>query len=81
MLGPAASRKKGLPPGENIFAEKTERMGTTIGLFYANSARFASAMSGGGDYGVFANGRHQTVEQMTKLMDQLGLYRSLEEAE
>lgn len=77
----AGGFEKGLPQGENIFDEKTERMWTTIWLFYANSTRFASAMAGGGDYGVFANGRYQTTEQMTKLLDQLRLYRSLNDAE
>jgi hypothetical protein len=74
----AGGFEKGLPQGENIFDEKTERMWTTIWLFYANSTRFASAMAGGGDYGVFANGRYQTTEQMTRLLDQLQLYRALE---
>lgn len=70
--------ENGLPQGQNIFDEKTERMWTTIWLFYANSTRFASAMAGGGDYGVFANGRYQTTEQLTKLLEQLKLYHSLE---
>jgi hypothetical protein len=74
----AGGFEKGLPQGENIFDEKTERMWTTIWLFYANSTRFASAMAGGGDYGVFANGRYQTTEQLTKLLDQLELYQALE---
>ena len=77
----AGGYEKGLPQSENIFYEKTERMWTTIWLFYANSTRFASAMAGGGDYGVFANGRYQTTEQLTKLLDQLELYRALEEKE
>jgi hydroxylamine dehydrogenase len=75
----AGGFEKGLLQGENIFDEKTERMWTSIWLFYANSTRFASAMAGGGDYGVFANGRYQTTEQMTKLLDQLRLYRQLED--
>lgn len=71
--------ESGLPQGQNIFDEKAERMWTTIWLFYANSTRFASAMAGGGDYGVFANGRYQTTEQVTKLLEQLKLYHALEE--
>ncbi len=77
----AGGFEKGLPQGENIFDEQTERMWTTIWLFYANSSRFASAMAGGGDYAVFANGRYQTTEQLRKLLDQLKLYRALEEKE
>ena len=71
--------ESGLPQGQNIFDEKAERMWTSIWLFYANSTRFASAMAGGGDYGVFAKGRYQTTEQLTHLLDQLKLYRSLQE--
>ena len=73
--------ESGLPHGQNIFDEKTERMWTSIWLFYANSTRFASAMAGGGDYGVFANGRYQTTEQLTHLLEQLKLYQSFQAAE
>ena len=64
----------GLPQKDNIFDEEPERMWTTIWLFYANSTRFASAMAGGGDYGVFANGRYQTTEQLYSL-DELAKLR------
>jgi len=74
----AGGFEKGLPQNMSIFDEKAERMWTTIWLFYANSTRFASAMAGGGDYGVFANGRYQTTEQMVKLLEELQLYRNLE---
>ncbi len=74
----AGGFEEGLPQNMSIFDEKAERMWTTIWLFYANSTRFASAMAGGGDYGVFANGRYQTTEQMVKLLEQLQLYRNLE---
>ncbi len=70
--------ESGLPHNESIFDEKAERMWTTIWLFYANSTRFASAMAGGGDYGVFANGRYQTTEQITELLHELNLYRAIE---
>jgi hydroxylamine dehydrogenase len=40
--------------------------------------RFASAMAGGGDYGVFANGQYQTTEQMNELLERLKLYKALE---
>ena len=39
---------------------------------------FASAMAGGGDYGVFADGRYQTTEQLYRLNDYLKLHESLE---
>jgi hypothetical protein len=69
---------RGLPQGANIFDEEAERMWTSIWLFYANSTRFASAMAGGGDYGVFADGRYQTTEQLYRLNDYLKLHESLE---
>jgi len=47
---------KGLAQNDGIFNEPIERMWVEQWLFYANSTRFASAMSGA-DYGVFANGR------------------------
>lgn len=70
--------EQGLPQKSNIFDEEGERMWTTVWLFYANSTRFASAMAGGGDYGVFANGRYQTTEQMNELLERLKLYRALD---
>ena len=70
--------EQGLPQQENIFDEEVERMWTSVWLFYANSTRFASAMAGGGDYGVFAKGRYQSTEQLTKMMAKLQLYRALE---
>jgi hypothetical protein len=45
--------------GGNPFDESIEKAWTDVWLFYANSIRFASAMGGGGDYGVFADGRYQ----------------------
>jgi len=76
----AGGFEQGLPQNASIFDEKAERMWTTIWLFYANSTRFASAMAGGGDYGVFANGRYQTTEQITRLLEELHLYRAIEGA-
>lgn len=70
--------ESGLPQKDNIFDEQAERMWTTIWLFYANSTRFASAMAGGGDYGVFANGRYQTTQEMVNLLHQLHLYQAIE---
>jgi hypothetical protein len=69
---------KGLPQKSNIFDEEVERMWVDIWLFYANSTRFASAMAGGGDYGVFANGRYQATEQLYKLIEKYKLYKQLE---
>ncbi len=67
----------GLPHGANPFDEHPERIWTTVWLFYANSTRFASAMAGGGDYGVFANGRYQTTEQLYQLESYFKLHNLL----
>ncbi len=68
---------KGLPHNENIFDEDVERTWTSIWLFYANSTRFASAMAGGGDYGVFAKGRYQTTKQLYKLLETYHQYKAI----
>ncbi len=44
--------------GANPFDESVERQWSDAWLFYANNVRFAAAMAGGGDYGVFADGRY-----------------------
>jgi hypothetical protein len=68
---------EGLPQGKNIFDEDPERVWTTLWLFHTNSTRFASAMAGGGDYGVFANGRYQTTGQLYKLLEKLHTYKGM----
>ena len=65
---------QGLPQKANIFDEGIERDWTALWLFYANSTRFASAMGGGGDYGVFANGRYQMSEMLIKMHDWMKLH-------
>jgi hydroxylamine dehydrogenase len=54
---------------KNLFDEPAERWWTSIWLFYANSIRMTSAMGGGGDYGVFADGRYQLTNTLQKLME------------
>lgn len=54
----ADGRASGPEKGANPFDEWIERLWSDGWLFYANSIRFASAMAGGGDYGVFAQGRY-----------------------
>ncbi len=55
--------------GGNPFDEHVERIWTDLWLFYANTVRFASAMGGGGDYGVFADGRYQMRRTLESLKD------------
>ena len=66
----------GLPQGDNIFDEAVEKMWVEQWLFFANSTRFAAAMSGA-DYGVFANGRWYQSKNIQQLHDWLKLRREL----
>jgi hypothetical protein len=65
----------GLAAGANPFDEFIEKKWSNTWLFYANSIRFSSAMAGGGDYGVFADGRYslsQTLQEMADWSRRLG---------
>lgn len=61
----------------NPFDEAIEKKWSTTWLFYANTIRFASAMAGGGDYGVFAGGRYQLSQTLLELNDWLKLQKKL----
>jgi hypothetical protein len=67
----------GLDQGHNPFDEPMERIWSDGWLFYANSIRFTSAMAGGGDYGVFADGRYQLSKTLYQLADRLALEKRL----
>jgi hypothetical protein len=66
---------QGLSSGGSIFDESLEKKWMNTWLFYANSIRFASAMAGGGDYGVFADGRYSLSKGISDLHESLNLYR------
>lgn len=68
---------EGIPQNANIFDEGIERDWTALWLFYTNSTRFASAMGGGGDYGVFANGRYQMSEMLIEMHEWMKLQEQL----
>jgi len=72
---------KGLPQNQNIFDEKIERVWTSIWLMYANSIRFASAMAGGGDYGVFADGRYQLTEKLYEMSEMLEMKKKMKKSQ
>ena len=55
----------------SLFDEAIERRWSDIWLFHANTVRFSSAMAGGGDYSVFANGRYQLSKEILELKDWL----------
>jgi hypothetical protein len=68
----------GFAAKDNPFDDAVERKWTDIWLFHANNIRFASAMAGGGDYGVFADGRYHLNGRIRELADWLALQRRLE---
>ena len=59
------------------FDEAIEKKWTDTWQFYANSIRFASAMGGGGDYGVYADGRYQLIQAVQEMNDWLNLQQKL----
>jgi len=61
----------GLGQDGNPFDEAIERRWSRMWLINANKVRFASAMAGGGDYGVFAGGRFDLSERIAELQDWL----------
>jgi hypothetical protein len=69
----------GLAQGKNPFDEAVEKQWTLTWLFYSNSIRFASAMAGGGDYGVFAGGRYQLSQSIAELCDWYNMRSKIEE--
>jgi hydroxylamine dehydrogenase len=60
-----------LPQPANPFDEAVEKKWVETWLFQANSIRFAAAMAGGGDYGVFAGGRFQLLNNIADIKDWL----------
>ncbi len=64
---------EGLDKGQSPFDESVERTWSSTWLLYANTIRFASAMAGGGDYGVFADGRYALSREIRELHDWLDL--------
>lgn len=68
----------GLDQNQNPFDESVERKWSDVWFFYANSVRFASAMAGGGDYGVFAGGRYQVSQTIADVRDWLEQHNAME---
>ncbi len=59
------------------FDEAVEKKWVDTWLMIANTIRFASAMSGGGDYGVFEDGRFQLSKTLSELAEWLELKKQL----
>lgn len=75
IMGDVWSRgyARGIAQDESPFDESVERLWCDAWLFYGNTIRFASAMAGGGDYGVFADGRYHLNRTVRDLDDWLDL--------
>lgn len=55
--------------GGSLFDESIERRWSDIWLLYANNVRFVAAMAGGGDYGVFEDGRYHLTNAIMDMQD------------
>jgi hypothetical protein len=62
----------------NPFDEAIEKKWTDTWQLYANTIRFASAMGGGGDYGVYAGGRYQLSQALLEINDWLNLRKKMD---
>ncbi len=63
--------KRGVQDNKNPFDEKMEQMWLRNWLFYGNSIRYASAMSGAPDYASFKNGWWELLQNITDMQDTL----------
>lgn len=59
----------GLGQDASPFDEAIERKWTDVWLFYANHVRYSAAMAGGGDMGVFENGRYHLAKTVVDMQD------------
>ncbi|WP_054029644.1 multiheme c-type cytochrome [Desulfatitalea tepidiphila] len=71
---------QGPAKGGSPFDEAIERRWCDTWLFYANTIRFNSAMAGGGDYGVFDDGRYPLSSAIMEIHDWLKLRDMAEKA-
>lgn len=62
---------QGLADGGSAFDEYIERRWCDAWLLYSNNIRFVSAMAGGGDYGVFEDGRYHLTKTLMEMSDWL----------
>jgi hypothetical protein len=68
----------GIPTGESPWDEAVEKKWTDIWLLYANTTRFASAMGGGGDYGVYSDGRYHLTKRIMEMQDWLEMRKRID---
>ncbi len=60
---------EGIPHGKNPFDESIEQMWIKQWLFYANSIKYSSAMTGAPDYATFKNGWWNLTENLQQMKD------------
>ncbi len=68
-----ATKPADVKTGKGLFDDTIENMWVTSWLINSNKIRFASAMTFGGDYGVFAGGRYELnnhIREMSAWIDQ-----------
>jgi cytochrome c553 len=63
--------------GGSLFDEYIERRWCDAWLLYGNNIRFVSAMAGGGDYGVFEDGRYHLTKTLMEMEDWIGTQNRL----
>lgn len=63
--------------GSSMFDEYIERRWCDTWLLYANNIRFVSAMAGGGDYGVFEDGRYHLTKTIMEIQDWFDMRQSM----
>ncbi len=69
--------EKGIEDKANPFDEQIEKLWVKQWLFYANSIRYASAMTGAPDYAAFKNGWWELSDNLQKMRDTINLKESL----
>ncbi|GAB4299594.1 MAG: hypothetical protein Fur0034_11400 [Desulfuromonadia bacterium] len=72
-----AAWKAGVADKTNPFDEEIEKQWQRQWLFYGNSARYASAMTGAFDYAAFKNGWWEMSENVEKMMERLEVLKML----
>ena len=72
---------QGLADGGSVFDEAVEKHWTDIWLLHANTVRLSSAISGGGDYSTFAEGRYYVTKRIRELDHSLKTFKRIDELE
>lgn len=68
---------EGIPHRRNPFDEAVEQMWIRQWLFYGNSIKYASAMTGAPDYAAFKNGWWNLTENLQQMKDLIELKKKV----